>query len=430
MITALQHDDNGHSTTRLNGPNNLDQDLFHRIHAHRHYETPDLTLDLAIPSQTRRDNNQGTVSPSLSDNDVSLFSFVAGLNAEGAAGRQHFEHPDIETLFPLVRDLGYRADSAFASPRPADSPSAFDRWVLARNSRGDGDTASPSQPDGPFVAPDEESARTQSSQTSDPAEGAARARSRALMEDTPQIPGLQATSDWESRYRDRLQRERVQRDRLRYLAWNRSHGVDTSAPDHNQTRQARDSNHPYRRRRGQHLIDQLEPSSFSHRRHRVRYVDGLGDRDRSLSPEGDGVWDTLQSTLTPDPQPPSVGSSFTSTTSSAAASQTLSVPSSRTSISPGVEAEPPCDPVSEPDGVPQDSGNAEARRADRPRRPTPHGRRSYADVAADSYPHPDDPEWLSGMHRIVSGLASRQDIPDEWWAQAGLSRSMSWEGSN
>ncbi|KAF4582251.1 hypothetical protein GQ602_006875 [Ophiocordyceps camponoti-floridani] len=38
-------------------------------------------------------------------------------------------------------------------------------------------------------------------------------------------------------------------------------------------------------------------------------VDGLGDRDRSLSPE---VWDTLLSTLTPDPQPPSAGSSFSS----------------------------------------------------------------------------------------------------------------------
>jgi hypothetical protein len=38
-------------------------------------------------------------------------------------------------------------------------------------------------------------------------------------------------------------------------------------------------------------------------------------------------------------------------------------------------------------------------------------------------------EWLSGMHRIVRGLASRVDIPDEWWAQAGLSRSMSYEDS-
>jgi hypothetical protein len=46
-------------------------------------------------------------------------------------------------------------------------------------------------------------------------------------------------------------------------------------------------------------------------------IDGLGDRNRSLSPEGDN-WVTLRSTLTPDPLPPSVSSSF----ASVAASQT------------------------------------------------------------------------------------------------------------
>ncbi|KAH6874770.1 hypothetical protein B0T10DRAFT_203973 [Thelonectria olida] len=46
---------------------------------------------------------------------------------------------------------------------------------------------------------------------------------------------------------------------------------------------------------------------------RNRDVNGLGDRERSLSPE---VWDTLLSTLTPDPQPPSAGSSFASTVAS------------------------------------------------------------------------------------------------------------------
>ena len=28
-------------------------------------------------------------------------------------------------------------------------------------------------------------------------------------------------------------------------------------------------------------------------------IDGLGDRNRSLSPEGDNAWDTLLSTVTP-----------------------------------------------------------------------------------------------------------------------------------
>ncbi|CRK25168.1 hypothetical protein BN1723_013526 [Verticillium longisporum] len=61
-------------------------------------------------------------------------------------------------------------------------------------------------------------------------------------------------------------------------------------------------------------------------------VDGLGDRTRSMSPE---VWDTLLTTLTPDPQPPSAGSSFASASasSSAAISQRRSAAaSSRTSF--------------------------------------------------------------------------------------------------
>ncbi|KAI1658062.1 hypothetical protein F4813DRAFT_357228 [Daldinia decipiens] len=178
------------------------------------------------------------------------------------------------------------------------------------------------------------------------------------------------------------------------------------------------------------MSDRRRRSGVDQRRaNRVRYVDGLGDRDRSLSPEGDGVWSILQSTLTVDPHPPSVGSSFASTTASTIASLNPTVPSSRTSItSPTEEVEPPCDPVGEPEPTAEDSG-ADVQGTDRSRRPTPHGRRSYAAVAADTFSgtglSSDDPEWLSGMHRIVSGLASRQDIPDEWWEQAGLSRSMS-----
>ncbi|EPE05648.1 hypothetical protein F503_08179 [Ophiostoma piceae UAMH 11346] len=57
-------------------------------------------------------------------------------------------------------------------------------------------------------------------------------------------------------------------------------------------------------------------------------VDGLGDRRRSLSPEGDGVWDTLLTTLTPDPQPPSLNSSFASTSEALAAAAAQEQPSS------------------------------------------------------------------------------------------------------
>ncbi|KAJ2980319.1 hypothetical protein NUW58_g6976 [Xylaria curta] len=162
---------------------------------------------------------------------------------------------------------------------------------------------------------------------------------------------------------------------------------------------------------------------------------GLGDRDRSLSPESDGVWDTLQSTLTPDPQPPSVGSSFASTVVSATTPQTDGANSVDTSMTtPNEEIEPPCDPGADNSG--SDGEEDEEHPIEPSRQPTPHGRRSYADVLAEPQSRQSlepadssDPtrEWLLDMHRIVRGLASRVDIPDEWWASAGLSRSISWE---
>lgn len=167
-------------------------------------------------------------------------------------------------------------------------------------------------------------------------------------------------------------------------------------------------------------------------RRSIRLVDGLGDRDRSLSPEGDGVWDTLQSTLTPDPQPPSVGSSFASTTVSTSASQNPTIPSSRTSVtSPGEDVEPPCDPVNEPEGFVEGSEDVDAPHLDHPRRPDTHSRPSYAEAAVSGTGSlTNEPEWLPSMHHIIRRLAARQDIPDEWWQQAGLSRSMSWGPSN
>lgn len=159
------------------------------------------------------------------------------------------------------------------------------------------------------------------------------------------------------------------------------------------------------------------------------YNDGLGDRDRSLSPEGDGVWDTLQSTLTPDPQPPSVGSSFASTTASVAASQTTAGSSSTLITNLDESAELPCDPVADESDTDGDAGDGNGEeRADAPRQSTPQGRRSYADVAADVLPPSDGRvsrhEWLSDMQRIIQGLSAREDIPDEWWSAAGLSRSV------
>ncbi len=170
--------------------------------------------------------------------------------------------------------------------------------------------------------------------------------------------------------------------------------------------------------------------------------DGLGDRNRSLSPEGDNIWGTLQSTVTPDPQPPSVGSSFASTTASAsaAASQGAATASSRTSftnpdLAEETGLEPPCDSGCENSDT---EGDEEDDMEQNPLTRFASGlrviRRSYADVTRGSDDNIDDPLELlggiGGMHRIVSNLARRQDIPDEWWQEAGLSRTLPQDNSS
>ncbi|KAL2170997.1 hypothetical protein VTG60DRAFT_4012 [Thermothelomyces hinnuleus] len=157
-------------------------------------------------------------------------------------------------------------------------------------------------------------------------------------------------------------------------------------------------------------------------------ADGLGDRNRSLSPEGDTDWGTLLTTLTPDPQPPSVGSSFASASASAATTQRPAAPtSSRTSFTTPDTAENssfehPCE-----SGC--DNSDTEGDEEDEMDPMSISGlnslRRSSA-LRGDS----DDPvELLGGMQRIVRNLARREDIPDEWWADAGLSRTLSREAS-
>ncbi|KAL7623115.1 hypothetical protein AAE478_006794 [Parahypoxylon ruwenzoriense] len=206
-------------------------------------------------------------------------------------------------------------------------------------------------------------------------------------------------------------------------------GFESDVPASRRRQPRRAEQRPYRvEHHGRGLIGHL-PGPYRQAR-RVGYVDGLGDRDRSLSPEGDGVWDILQSTLAPDPQPPSVGSSFESTNPSSTASQrTTVVPISASVTSLGEETEFPCD--NEADG---DDGQIETSRPRGARRILPPVEAdpwlNYAEMAAatSSLPSaPDDPGFLDGMHRIVRGLAAREDIPDEWWAEAGLNRSMSWE---
>jgi len=172
---------------------------------------------------------------------------------------------------------------------------------------------------------------------------------------------------------------------------------------------------------------------------RTATFDGLGDRNRSLSPEGDNVWDTLLTTLTPDPQPPSVGSSFASASASAsaAASQGAATGSSRTSFAgPDTSEEsifePPCESGCENSDT---EGDEDDEMDQNPLTRFPSDlrseRRSYADVTRSIDEHPLEMlGGIGGMQRIVSNLARREDIPDEWWAEAGLSRTLSREASS
>lgn len=167
-------------------------------------------------------------------------------------------------------------------------------------------------------------------------------------------------------------------------------------------------------------------------------VDGLGDRNRSLSPEGDHVWDIFTTTLTPDPLTPSSGSSFASATASAVASQNAAAPSVETSVTvpdapvEAAEAEPPCETEGENSDTEDTEDNGDDGLDLNPLTRFPPSlnsiRRSYADVTRSNDSSDDSLEILGGMgglQRIVRNLATREDVPDEWWAEAGLSRMLS-----
>ncbi|KAK4172352.1 hypothetical protein QBC36DRAFT_338071 [Triangularia setosa] len=158
-------------------------------------------------------------------------------------------------------------------------------------------------------------------------------------------------------------------------------------------------------------------------------VDGLGDRTRSLSPEGDNAWETLLTTIAPDPQPPSVGSSFASATASAAATQSTVAASSRTSFTNPETID--VEPASGCDNSDTDEDELEEDMRNFILPGTRRGERSWADVAGRSSSS-DDPSIFGGvevMQRLVRSLAQREDIPDDWWAEVGLSRTLSREAS-
>lgn len=170
---------------------------------------------------------------------------------------------------------------------------------------------------------------------------------------------------------------------------------------------------------------------------RQAYSDGLGDRDRSLSPENGAVWDTLLTSITPDPQPPSAGSSFTSAAAAASSSTASAVPSASTSMTstgPSDEQTPArdCD-VSESGSNTEEEDNMNM--YDLGNFIRSNGGQTWRSYAEAVLSPPDEPSGngltsdditsdveLAGMRSIISRLAERDDIPNSWWASAGLSR--------
>lgn len=262
-------------------------------------------------------------------------------------------------------------------------------------------------------------------------------------------------------------------------------------------------------------LAQLAQNAYRRRRSinapRNEGVDGLGDRERSLSPEG---WDTLRTTLAPDPQPPSANTSFASAAGTQTASQSAVQPSGGSILPDGFDDAPVdagCDSGCEhsdfDDGDfeeprpflahqqrrvqmrqirspnvarierPRSSNNINNSSAEntRPRRTSrsgmensgaPNGperqalhgvpipetnsqdswvgrallgasegeasespRNATVTTVSSMTSAPAEEDW-SGMQHIVRSLARREDIPEEWWAEAGLSRTLSRQGTN
>ena len=249
--------------------------------------------------------------------------------------------------------------------------------------------------------------------------------------------------------------------------------------------------------------------------HRGAGLDGLGDRDRSLSPE----WGMLLATLTPDPQPPSASSSFVSAAASQGAGASFLTTTSAPEAAESTAVEPPCESGFEnSDGEEQQGhGHIDLARFRRRREgpghpntrlpdynldgpadgPLPSPRRAsnvprqasradalsslrnrplwddeqypplrYNDLfsgqtgardawvgqlsvgASDDEQRDDRPRFYReassgqaqnlsiteedwpGMRRIVRSMAMREDIPDGWWLEAGLSRTLPRDDTN
>lgn len=156
---------------------------------------------------------------------------------------------------------------------------------------------------------------------------------------------------------------------------------------------------------------------------RQSQLDGLGDRTRSMSPD---TWDTLLTSITPDPQPPSAGSSFASTSAAAASIPTLNPATTpdtllgESIISPTLNRDD-CDLSDMTTEEDDEEDIFELLELDSSSGRRDNEWRTYTTNMRASHP---SQEQLQGMHQIIAGLVERQDISDEWWLSVGLSRNM------
>lgn len=183
-------------------------------------------------------------------------------------------------------------------------------------------------------------------------------------------------------------------------------------------------------------------------RSREAAIDGLGDRQRSLSPEGDreyDAWDPLLTSINPDANLPSTDTSFASTFLSASdvsrhgtsrrsggSSQTQpsSLSNSRTShLDPYLDHLHPCDYSTDDEDTPVNfhrvvgpSGIPLSLRRS-PGLPSTMSSGPPIPTISFSFTDSGDAD-LQQMQAILDRLARREDIPDDWWAGAGLSRTM------
>ncbi|KAL4775455.1 hypothetical protein BDW60DRAFT_120539 [Aspergillus nidulans var. acristatus] len=212
---------------------------------------------------------------------------------------------------------------------------------------------------------------------------------------------------------------------------------------------------PLLRRIGQRSINDTSLTG------REPFIDGLGDRQRSVDLDDDhanDAWETLLTTITPDTNLPSADSSFTSASASGSTgshNETLrssatslesvlnpvpsTVPTVQMTLNPYQESTIPCDYPSSTDSDTESDGEITQqslfRRYRRRMREVESLRRSqnrqsvinnapsiptislaFSDSSAD--------QDLQNMQAILDRLARREYVPDDWWAAAGLSRTI------